>query len=31
LKTRDQRTFLAVDTPERFLADIETLASGNDD
>lgn len=31
LKTRDQQAFLAADTPEQFLADIETLASGEDD
>jgi prevent-host-death family protein len=30
LKTRDQHAFLAADTPERFLADIETLASSDD-
>ena len=30
LKTRDQRAFLAVDTPEQFLADIEALAAGED-
>ena len=28
LKTRDQQAFLAADTPERFLADIEALAAG---
>jgi len=26
LRTRDQQAFLAADTPERFLADIEALA-----
>lgn len=26
LKKRDQQTFLAADTPEHFLADIEALA-----
>jgi PHD/YefM family antitoxin component YafN of YafNO toxin-antitoxin module len=30
LKKRDQRAFLAADTPERFLADIEALARGKD-
>jgi len=28
LKQRDQQAFRAADTPERFLADIEALASG---
>ncbi|MDE2474946.1 MAG: type II toxin-antitoxin system Phd/YefM family antitoxin [Alphaproteobacteria bacterium] len=28
LKERDQMAFRAADTPERFLADIEALASG---
>ena len=28
LKTRDQHAFLAADTPEHFLADIESLARG---
>jgi PHD/YefM family antitoxin component YafN of YafNO toxin-antitoxin module len=31
LKTRDQQGFLAADTPEQFLAEIETLASGEED
>jgi prevent-host-death family protein len=30
LKTRDQQAFLAADTPEHFLAEIEALASGKD-
>jgi prevent-host-death family protein len=28
LKLRDQQAFRAADTPDRFLADIEALASG---
>ena len=28
LKSRDQQAFLAVDTPERFLADLKRLAKG---
>ena len=28
LKQRDQQAFLAADTPERFLADIEAIAGG---
>ncbi len=28
LKLRDQQAFRAADTPERFLADIEAIASG---
>ena len=28
LKQRDQQAFRAADTPERFLAEIEALASG---
>jgi prevent-host-death family protein len=31
LKTRDQRAFLAADTPEQFLADLEALASDEGD
>ena len=31
LKTRDQQAFLAADTPEQFLADIESLASDEND
>src|ERR1700704_170338 len=30
LKTRDQQAFLAANTPEHFLAEIEALASGKD-
>jgi PHD/YefM family antitoxin component YafN of YafNO toxin-antitoxin module len=30
LKTRDQQAFLAADTPEEFLTEIEALASGED-
>jgi prevent-host-death family protein len=30
LTTRDQQAFLAVDTPEQFVADIEALAGGED-
>jgi prevent-host-death family protein len=30
LKTRDQQAFLAADTPEEFLADIEALAAGDE-
>ena len=31
LRKRDQQAFLAADTPEQFLADIEALASGPED
>jgi PHD/YefM family antitoxin component YafN of YafNO toxin-antitoxin module len=31
LKTRDQQAFLAADIPEQFLAEIEILASGEED
>ena len=30
LKARDQQAFLAAETPEHFLAEIEALASGKD-
>lgn len=30
LKKRDQQAFTAAETPERFLADIEALAAGED-
>ena len=30
LKSRDQQAFLAAETPEEFLADIETLANGKE-
>jgi PHD/YefM family antitoxin component YafN of YafNO toxin-antitoxin module len=29
LKRRDQQAFLAADTPDRFLSEIEQLAAGN--
>jgi PHD/YefM family antitoxin component YafN of YafNO toxin-antitoxin module len=31
LKTRDQQAFLAADTPDEFLSEIEALASGEGD
>jgi prevent-host-death family protein len=31
LKSRDQQAFMAADTPDHFLADIEALAAGEDD
>ena len=30
LKKRDQQAFLAADTPDHFLADIEALANGDE-
>jgi hypothetical protein len=30
LKSRDQQAFLAADTPERFLAEIEEFAGGEE-
>lgn len=31
LKKRDQQAFIAADTPDHFLADIEALANGTED
>jgi prevent-host-death family protein len=31
LRKRDQQAFMAADTPEHFLAEIEALASGAED